>query len=157
MNRLVPFLWSIWCSRACYAQTADLQHTFSTFNASAQVNKRQMGPYERKTFSDEEITRPFEFILSPMEARKEATELNTVPDYKGFAGAVSAELNRIPVRGPRSYDGDFLDLMSLVSASCAERAWALLGVTASEGVKRRGAFLKRIGPILRRTPDITGI
>ncbi len=58
------------------------------------------------------------------------------------------------VLGPTSYDGDFLDLMTLVSPSCAQRAWHLLRITPSEGVERRHLFLKRIAPILRRRPGV---
>jgi hypothetical protein len=53
------------------------------------------------------------------------------------------------VTGPRSYDGDVLDLLSLVSDSCAERAWALLGISRAEGERRREQFRRRIDDALR--------
>jgi hypothetical protein len=112
---------------------------------------------EERTFTDEEVARAFEFILSPSEAREEAIAANAIPDYKGFEGATPSQLQVSPVKGPRSYDGDFLDLMTLVSANCAERAWALMGITPSEGIERRKGFLKRIAPILRRVPKVDAI
>jgi hypothetical protein len=42
-----------------------------------------------------------------------------------------------------------LDLLSLVSDSCAERAWGLLGISRAEGERRREQFRRRIDDALR--------
>lgn len=59
------------------------------------------------------------------------------------------ELRASEAKGPRSYDGDLLDLVSLVSDSCAERAWQLLGVSREEGERHREAFRRRVDEALR--------
>lgn len=105
---------------------------------------------EEKTFTDDEVIAALALIVSAEEARVEGIALNSVPDCKGFEFATPAELAAAPVSGPRSYDGDFLDLVSLVSESCATRAWALMGISISEGVKRRELFRLRIQPALQR-------
>lgn len=104
---------------------------------------------EEKTFTDDEVTAAWSFILPADEARAQAVDMNSMPDFKGFETATPEELEACPVKGPLSYDGDFLDLMSLVSGSCAARAWVLLGISAAEGARRREAFRRRIRPILR--------
>lgn len=39
-----------------------------------------------------------------------------------------------------------LDLLSLVSEDCAERAWRLLGISRDVGERRREAFRQRMTP-----------
>lgn len=103
-----------------------------------------------KVFTDEEFIAAFELILPPREARAEALAHNSAPDLHDFESATPGELAAAPAAGPRSYDGDMLDLLSLVSQSCAERAWRLMGVSPQEGAERREAFRRRIGPMLRK-------
>lgn len=99
---------------------------------------------DERTFSDEEFARAFSFVMSPAEARAEAIAINSAPDLKGFETASPEELRAAPACGPRSYGGDVLDLLSLVSNDCARRAWAFLGVTAAEGARRRLALRSRL-------------
>lgn len=76
----------------------------------------------------------FSIILPPEQAREEGLAWNAFPDPKGFENATPDELSASEFRSPRSYDGDLLDLLSLVSDSCAERAWHLArGGRAPEG------------------------
>lgn len=96
------------------------------------------------TFSDEEFARAFALVMTPAEARAEAVAFNSGPDLHGFEAASPEELRAAPVSGPRSHDGDVLDLLSLVSDDCARRAWVLLGVTAAEGARRRAALRRRL-------------
>lgn len=104
---------------------------------------------DEKTFSDEEWIAAFAIILPPEQARAEGLAWNAIPDPKGFEDATPAELSAAGVRGPRSYDGDLLDLLSLVSDSCAERAWRLMGVSSEEGARRREDFRRRIDYAVR--------
>lgn len=97
---------------------------------------------DEKVFSDEEMIAAFEIILPPQQAREEGLAINSFPDLH-FEDPTSEELARVSGIG-RSYDGDLLDLLSLVSDSCAERAWRLMGVSAEEGERRREAFRRRI-------------
>jgi hypothetical protein len=98
---------------------------------------------EEKVFSDEEMIAAFEIILPPEEAREEGLAFNSLPDLH-FEDPTPEEFARVQGLGPRSYNHDFLDLLSLVSDSCAERAWRLMGVSAEEGERRREAFRRRI-------------
>ena len=104
---------------------------------------------EEKTFTDDEWIAAFSIILPPGQAREEALAWNALPDLKGFEDASPEELAAAEARGPRSYDGDLLDLLSLVSDSCAERAWRLIGISRDEGERRREAFRHRIDEALR--------
>jgi hypothetical protein len=71
----------------------------------------------------------FSILLPPERAREEGLACNAFPDLQGFEDATPDELLLSEARGPRSYDGDILDLLSLVSESCAERVWRLRGLT----------------------------
>lgn len=99
---------------------------------------------DEKTFTDDEWIAAFSIILPPDRAREEALAWNALPDLKGFEGATPQELAAAEAMGPRSYDGDILDLLSLVSDSCAERAWGLMGISREEGERRRKAFRDRL-------------
>lgn len=99
---------------------------------------------DEKTFSDDEVVAALSIIMPPHEAREEGLAWNAFPDPKGFEDATAEELRASEWKSPRSYDGDMLDLLSLVSDSCAERAWRLLGVSPEEGRRRRDAFRQRI-------------
>ena len=103
---------------------------------------------DEKTFTDDEFIAAFALILPEDRAREEGLAWNSFPDPKGFETATREEFAASEWKGPRSYDGDLLDLLSCVSDSCAERAWALLAVTREEGERRREEFRRRIG--LRR-------
>jgi hypothetical protein len=100
---------------------------------------------EEKTFTDEEFIAAFALILPEERAREEGLAWNSFPDSTGFETATPEELAASEYKGPRSYDGDLLDLLSCVSESCAERAWKLLRVTRDEGMRRREEFRRRIG------------
>ncbi|HEY0018495.1 MAG TPA: hypothetical protein VGC13_19465 [Longimicrobium sp.] len=104
---------------------------------------------DEKTFTDEEWIAAFALVLPPDQARAEGLAWNSLPDLKGFEDATAEEIAAAGVSGPRSYDGDVLDLLSLVSDSCAERAWRLLGVSPDEGKHRREEFRRRIADALR--------
>jgi len=100
---------------------------------------------DEKTFTDEEFIAAFSLILPEDRAREEGLAWNSFPDPKGFETATHEEFAASEFKGPRSYDGDLLDLLSCVSESCAERAWVLLGVTRDEGMRRREEFRSRVG------------
>lgn len=104
---------------------------------------------DEKTFTDEEFVAAFSIILPPDEAREEGLAWNAFPDPKGFDDATPEELRASEFKSTRSYDGDLLDLLSLVSDSCAERAWRLLGISQEEGERRHDAFRRRIDEALR--------
>jgi hypothetical protein len=104
---------------------------------------------DEKTFSDEEWIAAFAIILPPEQARAEGLAWNSMPDPKGFEDASPGELTSAGLNGPRSYDGDLLDLLSLVSESCAERAWSLMGISRSEGERRRAEFRRRLEDAIR--------
>jgi hypothetical protein len=99
---------------------------------------------EEKDFTDEEWTAAFSLILPPDRAREEALAWNSLPNIRGIEDATPDELRASEAKGPLSYDGDWLDLLSLVSDSCAERAWRLLRVTREEGERRREAMRQRV-------------
>lgn len=103
---------------------------------------------DEKVFTDDEMIAAFAIILPPDEAREEGLAFNSFPDLH-FDDPTPEELARAPAAGPRSYDGDLLDLVSLVSDSCAERAWRLMGVSPDEGERRREAFRRRVDEALR--------
>lgn len=95
-------------------------------------------------FTEDEYISAFSIILPPEEARAEGLTWSAFPDPQGFEDATPEELRESEWTGPRSYDGDLLDLLSLVSDSCAERAWRLLGISSDEGEARRAAFRQKI-------------
>ncbi|HEX8245421.1 MAG TPA: hypothetical protein VF541_18040 [Longimicrobium sp.] len=99
---------------------------------------------EEKVFTDDEWVAAFSLILPPDQARKEGLAYASVPSITGFEDATPEELHASEANGPLSYDGDLLDLLSLVSDSCAERAWRLLGVTMEEGERRREVMRQRV-------------
>jgi hypothetical protein len=74
---------------------------------------------DEKTFTDEEWIAAFSIILPPEQAREQGLAWNALPDLKGFKDATPEEFAAAEAKGPRSYDGDLLDLLSLVSDSCA--------------------------------------
>ncbi len=84
------------------------------------------------TFNEEEWIAAFAILLPPDQAREH--------------GLAFHEPN---VPGPSSYDGDVYDLLSLVSDSCAERAWRLMGVSREEGERRRADFRRKVEEALR--------
>lgn len=100
-------------------------------------------------FTTEEITHAYSFILPEPEAKQLAADVNRMPE-QGEGVDATGEL----LLAPTSYDGDFLDLMSLVSPSCADRAWGLMRISPSEGSERRLRFVKRIESILRVIPKL---
>jgi hypothetical protein len=104
---------------------------------------------DEKTFTDEEFIAAFSIIMPPDEARREGLAWNAFPDPKGFEDATPEELRASEFKSHRSYDGDLLDLLSLVSDSCAERAWRLMGISQGEGERRRAEFRRRIDDALR--------
>lgn len=102
-----------------------------------------------KMFSDDEFVAAFSIILPPGEAREVRLAFNSAPDLAGFEDATPEELAAAPAQGPRSYDGDILDLLAMVSDSCAERAWRLMEITPAEGERRRAEFRRRLNDALR--------
>lgn len=94
---------------------------------------------EAVKFTDEEWIAAFSLILPPDRAREEGLAWSA-PDRDEGEGET---------RSPWSYDGDLLDLLSLVSDSCAERAWRLLGVTREEGERRREAMRQKVAEAQR--------
>jgi hypothetical protein len=99
--------------------------------------------------TDEEFIAAFSIILPPDEARDEGLAWNAFPDPEGFEDATPEDLRESEFSGPRSYDGDLLDLLSLVSDDCAARAWRLLRISNEEGERRRGEFRRKIDEALR--------
>lgn len=100
---------------------------------------------DEKTFTDDEFIAAFAIILPSDQAREEGLAWNSLPDMVGFEDATPEELRETEIEfGPRSYDDDILDLLSLVSDSCAARAWRLLGVSPEEGERRREAFRSKV-------------
>jgi hypothetical protein len=99
---------------------------------------------DEKTFTDDEMIAAFSILLPPERAREEGLAYNAFPNLQGIEDATPDELLQSEARGPRSYDGDILDLLSLVSESCAERVWHLQGLTREEGETRREAFRRRV-------------
>jgi hypothetical protein len=105
---------------------------------------------DEKTFTDDEMIAAFGILLPPERAREEALAFNALPDLHGLSDSTAPdELVQFTARGPRSYDGDILDLLSMVSESCARRAWMLLGLTFEEGAQRRESFRRRVEQALR--------
>jgi len=104
---------------------------------------------DEKTFTDEEFIAAFSIIMPPDQAREEGLAWNGFPDPKGFESATPEELRASEYKSPRSYDGDLLDLLSLVSDSCAQRAWRLMRISREEGERRREVFRQRIDEALR--------
>ena len=104
---------------------------------------------DEKTFTDDEWIAAFSIILPSDQAREEGLAWNALPDLQGFDGATPRELAAAEAKGPRSYDGEILDLLSLVSDSCAERAWRLLGISREEGERRRAVFSAWLDEALR--------
>jgi hypothetical protein len=94
---------------------------------------------EKVTFTEDEWIAAFSLILPPDRAREEGL-VWSAPDNQESEGEMTS---------PWSYDGDILDLLSLVSESCAERAWRLLRVTREEGERRRAEFRSELENALR--------
>jgi len=101
------------------------------------------------TFSEDEYYSALSLVFPEDVARAEAFMMSEFPDPKGFEDATPEELAASEFKGPRSYDGDILDLLSLVSASCAARAWSLLGISPEEGERRRAEFRRRLDDAIR--------
>ena len=99
---------------------------------------------DEKTFTDDEFIAALSLVMPADEARIAGPQWNSFPDPKGFETATREELAASEWKGPRSYDGDLLDLLSLVSASCAARAWSLLGISPEAGERRRAEFRRRL-------------
>jgi hypothetical protein len=99
---------------------------------------------DEKVFSDEEMIAAFAVILPPKEAREEGLAMNALPDLHDFEDATGDDLAAAPAIGPRTYSRDLLDMLSLVSDSCAERAWRLMRVSPEEGARRREEFRRRV-------------
>jgi hypothetical protein len=99
---------------------------------------------EEKPFTVEEWVAAFSLILPPDQAHEEGLAYASVPTVMGVEHATPEELRASEANGPLSFDGDLLDLLSLVSESCAERAWRLLGVTLAYGERRREAMRARV-------------
>ena len=93
-------------------------------------------------FTDEEWIAAFSLILPPGRARQQALSWISLPGQP--EDDTAEDLAESEPLGPASYDDDILDLLSLVSESCAERAWRLLGVTREQGERRREAMRQRI-------------
>ena len=111
-----------------------------------------MGIRDETTFSDGEMIAAFTLLLPAEAAREHASGLNSLPDLH-FEGRITGEdLQSAPAAGPRSYDDDILDLLSMVSNDVALRAWQLLGVSVEEGQRRRELFRLRMEPVLLRDP-----
>jgi len=89
-----------------------------------------------KTYTDDEMIAAFAILLPPEREREEGLAYNALPDATEFESATPEELAASEAKGPRSYDGDVLDRLSLVSDSCAERAWVLVGITREDGERR---------------------
>jgi hypothetical protein len=105
-------------------------------------------------FSEEEFIAAFSIILPPDRAREEGIAWRGFEDdLEGLGDEERAELAVSPLSGPWSYGGDLLDLLSLVSDSCAERAWKLMGVSPEVGQVRRAAFRQRFEPVIRARQD----
>ena len=103
-----------------------------------------MALHDQKVFTDEEFVAAFSLILPPDRAREEGLAFNSMPDVHGWETVTPDELAAAGVNGPRSYDGDLLDLLSLVSESCAQRAWRLMSISPEEGARRRDAMRLRV-------------
>jgi hypothetical protein len=99
---------------------------------------------EEKPFTVEEWVAAFSLILPADQAHEEGLAYASVPAPTGVEDATPEELRASEANGPLSYDRDLLDLLSLVSDSCAERAWRLLSVTPAEGEQRREAMRERV-------------
>ncbi|HEY0154159.1 MAG TPA: hypothetical protein VGB92_19250 [Longimicrobium sp.] len=98
---------------------------------------------DEQVFSDEEMISAFAMVFPPEEAEELGLSFNAMPDLH-LENPTAEELARASAAGPRSYDGDLLDLLSLVSDSCAERAWQLLRISPEDGARRRDSFRRRI-------------
>lgn len=86
---------------------------------------------EHSLFTEDEFAAAFELITSPAEAKELAQLicLGREPDDQG---------------GPWALSPDVLDLLSLVSAECAERVRTLLSLTAEEAHARREEVKKAL-------------
>lgn len=112
------------------------------------TERREYGmPFRKvKTFTDEEWIAAMALILPPDQAREQGLAFSSLPEYTGYEDATREQLRELYDEGggPISYDSDLLDLLSLVSDDCAERAWRLLGVSRDEGEERRKAIRARV-------------
>ncbi|MCU0627168.1 MAG: hypothetical protein MUF21_11890 [Gemmatimonadaceae bacterium] len=107
-----------------------------------------------KLFSRDELEAALQFVFDPATARRHAEALDAMPDARDhLAGRVSPdELARITPESVANYTPDTLDLLTLVSDSCAERAWRQLGISPEEGERRRAALRARIDETERPLP-----
>jgi hypothetical protein len=111
-----------------------------------------MGIRDEKSFTDGEMIAAFTLLLPADAAQEHALGLNSFPDLHFEGEITSDDLRSAPAAGPRSYDDDILDLLSMVSNDVALRAWRLLGVSIEEGKRRRESFRLRMEPVLIRDP-----
>jgi hypothetical protein len=111
-----------------------------------------MGIQNEKTFSDAEMIAAYSLLLPPQAAEEEALAMNSLPDLRLDGDATGDDLRAAAAGGPRSYDDDILDLLSMVSHEAALKAWRLLGVSPEEGRRRRETFRVRVEAALRRDP-----
>lgn len=123
---------------------SDPQSQMSLGTVFDQPKRDTMPLRNEKVFTDDEMIRAFSLILPPERAREWGISFNSLPDLAGFGDATAEDLEAAGGSSPRSYDGDILDLLSLVSESCAERAWLLLGVSPEEGARRRESIRRRV-------------
>jgi hypothetical protein len=100
-------------------------------------------------FTDEEWIAAFSLVLPPDRARQQALSWISLPTAGGAEDDTAEDLAESEPLGPASYDGDLLDLLSLVSDDCAARAWRLLRISDEEGKRRREAFRRKIDEALR--------
>lgn len=92
-----------------------------------------MSDGERSMFTEDELRRAMELIAS----RKEAAE---------FAAALYHGASDTPLAGSHEHwSEDTLDLLSLVSNSCAEKVRVILQLDEASAAKRREYARKRLG------------
>lgn len=100
---------------------------------------------DESLFTADELIRAFSLFLPPEQAAREACLILEAPSVVGFDAASPQELAQSEVRGPPSFDGDLLVLLSLVSADCARRAWAHLGVSEEVGQTLQRELATKLG------------
>lgn len=90
-------------------------------------------PDERSVFTEEELRRAMEQVVSKEEAADFAAAF-----YHGERGA--------PVAGSHEHwSEDTLDLLSLVSEVCAEKVRVILQIDEASAAKRREGARRRLG------------
>jgi hypothetical protein len=85
-------------------------------------------PDEMKLFSVDELTAALKHVMPVSAARREAL---------GLIGNVEGGI-------PQQLSDDMLDLLSLVSDSCAERVRLVLRLSESDAFARREAFRRKL-------------